>query len=82
MLTHQAMNDSMLEVLEEIFDTHQYLFALYVPDKERLRQRVQFYCTLHRKLDTRALQKKVGPSDSDIVNHWKALKQANGKRPQ
>ncbi len=75
------MNDSLLEVLEELFDTHRELFPASVPDKEMLRQRVQAYHTLWRTLDTRALEKKVGPSNINVVNPWKALERVDGKWP-
>jgi hypothetical protein len=73
-LCHRAMKDSMLEFLEELFDTHRELFPASIPEKEMLRQRVQVYCTFLRiTWDTRALEKKVGPSYIDGVNRWKAL---------
>jgi hypothetical protein len=76
------MNDSMLEILEELFDSQRDLFPLSVPDKETLRQRVQVYRIFRRMSDTRALEKKVGPSDIDVMNRWKSLEQVNGNRPQ
>jgi hypothetical protein len=80
-LSHRSLNDSLLEVLEELFDTHRELFAASIPDKETLRKRVQVYRTLRRTSDTRALEQKVGQSDIDVVNRWKALERADGNRP-
>jgi hypothetical protein len=80
-LSHRSMNDSLLEVLEELFDTHRELFPASVVDKEVLRKRVQVYRTLRRTSDTRALEQKVAQSDIDVVNRWKALEQADGNRP-
>jgi hypothetical protein len=45
-LSHQAMNDTLLEVLEELFNTHRELFPGLIPDKETLRVRIQVYHTL------------------------------------
>jgi hypothetical protein len=39
--SHQALNDSLLEVLEELFDSHRELFPPLIPNKEILRQLVQ-----------------------------------------
>jgi hypothetical protein len=75
------LNKSLLEVLEELFDTRRELFPASIPDKEMLRQRVQIYCTLRQTSDTRALEQKVGQSDIDVVNRWKALERADGDRP-
>ena len=80
-LTHRALNDSLLEVLEDLSDTHRELFPASIPDKEMLRKRVQVYRTLRRTSDTRALEQKVSQSDIDVVNRWKALERADRNRP-
>jgi hypothetical protein len=80
-LSHQALNDSLLEVLEELFDSHRELFPPSVPDKETLRRRVQVYRTLRRTSDTRALNQKVNAADIDVVNRWKSVERADGNRP-
>jgi hypothetical protein len=80
-LFHQALNNSLLEVLEELFDSHRELFAPSISAKDILRQRVQVYRTLQRTSDTRALNQKVSPSDIDVVNRWKAVERADGNRP-
>jgi hypothetical protein len=77
-LSHQALNESLLEVLE---DTRREMFLASIPDKEMLQQRVQIYQTLRRTSDTRAPEQKVGQSDIDVVNRWKALERADGNRP-
>ncbi len=75
------MNELLLEVLEELFDTRQELFPASILDKEMLQQRVQIYQTLHRYSFTQALEQKVVQSDIDVVNPWKALERADGSRP-
>ena len=79
--SHRALNDSLLEVLEELFDSHRELFPPSISDKEVLGTRVQVYQTLRRTSDTRALEQKVGQSDIDVVNRWKALERADGNIP-
>jgi hypothetical protein len=80
-LTHRSMNDLLLDILEELFDSHKELFPASIPDKETLRMRIQVYRTLQRTSDTRALEMKVGRNDIDVVNRWKTLEQADGNRP-
>jgi hypothetical protein len=71
--SHRALNDSFLDSLEDLFDTHRELFPVSIPDKETLRKRVQVYRTLRQTSDTWALEEKVGQTDIDVINHWKAL---------
>jgi hypothetical protein len=80
-LSHQALTESLLEVLEELLNTRRELFLASILDKEILRQRVQIYQTLRRASDTRALEQNVGQSDIDVINRWKALERADGNRP-
>jgi hypothetical protein len=80
-LSHRSLNEGVLELLEELFETHQELFPASIVDKEVLRKRVQVYQTLRRTSDTRALEQKVAQSDIDVVNRWKALVRADGIRP-
>jgi hypothetical protein len=80
-LSHRALNDSLLEVLKDLFDSHRKLFPASILDKETLRKRIQVYRMLRRTSDTRALEQKVGQTDIDVVNHWKALERADGNRP-
>jgi hypothetical protein len=79
--SHRVMNDALLEVLEELFDSHRELFPPSISSKEILRQRVQVFRTLRRTSDTRAIEKKVRQSDIDVVNRWKSLERADGNRP-
>jgi hypothetical protein len=81
MLSHGSLNEALLEILKELFDTHQELFPASIADKEMLRKRVQIYRTLRWTLDTRALKQKVAQSDIDEVDRWKALECADGNRP-
>jgi hypothetical protein len=80
-LSHRSLNDSLMEILEELFETHRELFPVSITEKEMLRKRVQVYRTLRRTSDTRAIDKKVSKSDIDVVNRWKSLERADGNRP-
>jgi hypothetical protein len=45
-LSHRALNDLLLEVLKDFFDTQRELFPAAILDKETLQKRVQVYRTL------------------------------------
>jgi hypothetical protein len=79
--SHRVMNDALLELLEELFDSHRDLFPPSIGSKDMLRERVQVYRTLRRTSDTRAIEKKVGQTDIDVVNRWKSVERADGNRP-
>ena len=80
-LSHRSLNDSLLEILDDLFDSHRELFPASISDRETLRKRVQVYRTLRRTSNTRAIDKKVPKSDIDVVNRWKSLERADGNRP-
>jgi hypothetical protein len=65
---HHALNDSLLDVLDELFNFHSELFPPSISDKEVLQTRVQVCQTLWRTVDTRALEQKVGQSDIDFYD--------------
>jgi hypothetical protein len=55
----KAMNDALLEVLEDIFDNHRELCPPTITNWEMLRQKYQAFQTLCCSSDTRALEIKV-----------------------
>jgi hypothetical protein len=80
-LSTKGIDDSMLEVLEEIFETSRYMFPPDIENKEILRQKYQAFRTLRRTSDTRALEMKVSKNDIDIINRWQDIERAQGNRP-
>jgi hypothetical protein len=80
-LSHRSLNDSLLEILEDLFESHREIFPASISDRETLRKRVQVYRTLRRTSDTRAIEMKVSKSDIDVVNRWKSVERADGNRP-
>jgi hypothetical protein len=81
LLNHPLMNDALLEVLEELYDTHKELFPASLSHKPMLHKRIQVYRTLERTSDPWALEQIVAQSDIDVVDRWKALEQGDGNRP-
>jgi hypothetical protein len=74
------MSDSLLEILEDLFDTHRHLFPIDITSKEFLRERYQAFRTFRRTSDTRATEMGVSKADIDMVNRWESAERAKGKR--
>jgi hypothetical protein len=80
-LTTRLLDDTFCEILEELFDTSREMFPPNIKTLEDLRTKYQGFRSFRRTSDTRATEKKVHQTDIDVVNHWKTVEKANGKRP-
>ena len=69
---------------------HSYLIRLYnegnefpeeIKCEEDIRERFAVFRSLRRGSDTRALNQNIAANDIDVVNRWKAVESAKGKRP-
>jgi hypothetical protein len=80
-LPTQCLNDSMHEVLEEIFESAGHLFPPDVSSKEIMKTHYQAFRTFRKTSDTRAIERKVSQTDIDVVNRWESVEQAKGLRP-
>jgi hypothetical protein len=67
--------------LEELHETARHLFPPNVRSIEDLRKKYHAFRSFRRTSDTRATEKKVDPDDVDIINRWKTVEKAKGKRP-
>jgi hypothetical protein len=74
------MSDSLIEILEDLFDSERALFPADITSKEILRERYQAFRTFRRTSDTRAAEANVSSSDVDIVNRWESVEKAQGRR--
>jgi hypothetical protein len=77
----RAVDDSLHEVLEDLFVARRNLFPPQISSLEILRRRYQVFRTLRRTSDTRATETKVLTKDIDIVNRWEAVGHATGHKP-
>jgi hypothetical protein len=57
------MTGSLLEILEDLFDTDRQLFPPNITSKEILRERYQAFRSFQKTSDTRAAEMEVSPSD-------------------
>jgi hypothetical protein len=77
----RAVDDSMLEVLEDLFISNQDLFPTKIETSQDLRRSYQVFRTLRRTSDTQALEMRVSKDDIDIVNRWAGVEKAQGRQP-
>jgi hypothetical protein len=75
------IDDSLHEILEDLYDSDRDLFPKRIKDKETLKKSYQAFRTLRRTSDTRAMDMGVPDDDIDVVNRWKAVEKAKGTRP-
>jgi hypothetical protein len=80
-LTTRSLDDTFCEILEELFETARELFPINIKTIEDLRLKYQGFRSFRRTSATRATEEKIHPSDIDVVNRWKTVEKANGKRP-
>ena len=81
LLSTQTINDMLIDVLQEIYEEDATVFPADVDSKDSLGKFYQCYRTFRNTSNTRALERKVSPSDIDVVNRWRSVEQAKGKRP-
>jgi hypothetical protein len=74
------MTDSLLEALEDLFESDRGLFPADITSKGILRERYSAFRTYRRTSDTRAAEMNVGSTDTDIVNRWQLVEGAQGRR--
>jgi len=56
-------------------------FPLEIKNEEEIEDRYSVFRSLRRASDTRALNQNVSSNDIDVVNRWKTLEAAKGKKP-
>jgi len=80
-LNSAIINDMMEGLLTEIFETDKHLFPITITSKSQIRDSYQCFRSFRRSSDTRAIQKKVDTKDIDVVNRWRTVEEAQGRRP-
>jgi hypothetical protein len=80
-LPTKALDESLVELLEEIFEESTSFFPTSVQSKDDIHTSYQVYRSLRRSSDTRALEKNVSQSDINLVNRWHTIEADHGNRP-
>jgi hypothetical protein len=81
LFSSRAIDDSMLEVLEDLFGSNRDLFPTKIETIQDLRKSYQVFRSLRRTSDTQALESRVSKDDIDVVNRWAGVEKAQGRRP-
>jgi len=80
-LLTSTINECLHQLLFDIFDEQEGAFPGNIINKDMIRERYQCFRSFRKASDTRALEKKVDKNDVDIVNRWRTVEEAKGKRP-
>ena len=81
LLASSIINDYLHKILLEIFEEQKSLFPSNITTKAQIIDRYQCFRSFRRASDTRALEMRVHKDDVDIVNRWRTVEEARGKRP-
>ena len=71
----------LFESLSEIYSKTPELFPLDIKTAEDIESNYQCFRTFRRSSNTRAVEVKVDLKDQQIVNRWRTVEKAGGKRP-
>jgi hypothetical protein len=80
-VSSRAIDDSLLEVLEDLFGSNRDLFPTKFETTQDLQKSYQVFRTLRRTSDTQALEMKVNKDDINVVNRWTGVEKSQGRRP-
>ena len=81
MFNVRDLDDMLHDVLVDLFDLKRNLFPEDIKTVEEIRKFYQCFRSFRRASDTRALEVKVSTPDIDIVNRWRKVEAAEGRRP-
>jgi hypothetical protein len=80
-LSCSSIDDSLHEVLEDIWESTPELFPNNIIRKEDIRTSYQAFRSFRRTSATRDIEKRVATSDIDVVNRWYSWDAVGGKHP-
>ena len=71
----------LIDTLTNIYSEDQSLFPGDFTSEADIPTNYQCFRTFRRTATTRAIEKKIAKTDMEIVNRWRAVETAGGKRP-
>ena len=80
-LSTREIDGSIHEILDALFVSHRALFPADVCTIEHIHERYHAFRSFRRSSDTRAVEMEVAQLDIDVVNRWKSVERAKGRRP-
>ena len=81
LLTTRDLDDMLIEILTNIYLEDKTLFPPDIMSEEDISFNYQCFRTFRRSAATRAIEKKIAKIDVEIVNRWRTVETAAGKRP-
>ena len=79
-LTSSDLDDNLTRHLEELF-LDGASFPLEIKSTDDISERFSVFRSFRRASNTRAINMKVNSNDIDVVNRWKSIEGAQGKKP-
>jgi len=77
----KSIDDMLHEALTSIFQNDSTLFPIQIDKEEKIYTNYQCFRSFRRTSDTRAIEEGVSTTDINIVNRWKTVEDAKGKKP-
>jgi hypothetical protein len=78
--TTSDMNDSFLELLTDLFDSHRGLFGVDIESNVDISEKYHVFRSFRRGSESQAVAKRVAEADRYIVNRWKKKEAAGTKK--
>ena len=80
-LSTSEVNEMLHEALLHLYDEDRSSFPEQILHREMIPKHFQIFRSLRRSSDTRAIEMKIDTKDIDVVNRWRTVEEARGKRP-
>ena len=81
LLTTKYVDDTIHELLIDIFYSHQSLFPPSINSPEKIQSSYQCFRSFRRTSATRASEMGVSTTDVNTINRWQDEKEAKGRKP-
>lgn len=81
LLTARDLDEILIESLTFIYSEDPTLFPGNVTSQDEIASNYQCFRTFRRSAATRAIEMKISKTDMEIVNRWRSVESAVGKRP-
>ena len=81
LMTSRELDDILLDSLSQLYEQDPTMFPGDFTSVEDLTHSYQCFRTFRRSAATRAIEVKISKMDMEIVNRWRAVETAGGKRP-
>ena len=81
LLTAKEIDERLQDILVEVYDENSKLFPVSIDTKDKIFTHYQCFRTFRRTSNTRATEVGINEPDVNVVNRWKVIEAARGKKP-